>query len=354
MFRVVLSSQSVISRLRKRSDAASCAKSMRLLSSQSFIKDDLKYCVELVQKRDFDAYICGLLIPGDKAKMVYFTARAFNVEIGTALQDTNTNDNTLGVQLRLQFWRDAIEKVYDDGSDASLYESPILRALKHVRASTNMSKILLKRLIDAREMDLDLVANASERGDKIVYSSIAEIEQIGELTSSSLLYMALEGANVIENTEADIAASHLGQSLGIVNILKGAVFRAARGEICIPGDLIEKYSVSESDITQHPLFQENNDKNSSVGCSSAAVKAATKELVLSSRNHLSYVRNMQGDLPKDARPCLLQAVTALHYLDNLEKTDFDIFDAQMLNRHSSRNDFNHHLKLGRAWFTGVF
>ena len=326
----------------------------RYLSSRSSIKEDLKYCVDLVQKRDYDAYLCGLLIPGDKAKISYFATRAFNVEIGTALQDTNTNDNMFGAQLRLQFWRDAIEKVYDD-KDVSLYESPVLRALRHVRLSTNISKILLERLIDAREMDLDFVANASEKGDKIIYLSIADMEKIGELTSSSLLYIAFEGANVNDCLQADIAASHLGQSLGLVNIMKGTVVRAARGEICIPGDLCEKHDVSAIDIIQHPLFQEKSETDSNKTTrSSNQLRAATKDLVNATRTHLSHVRNIQGDLPKEARPCLLQAVSALHYLDCLEKVDYDLFDAQMLNKQSSRNDLFHHLKLGRAWLTGVF
>ena len=41
----------------------------RSLSSTSSIQNDIKYCVDLVQRRDYDAYICGLLIGGDKSRM---------------------------------------------------------------------------------------------------------------------------------------------------------------------------------------------------------------------------------------------------------------------------------------------
>ena len=115
----------------------------RSLSSTSSIQNDIKYCVDLVQRRDYDACICGLLVGGDKARMNYFTMRALNVEIGSALQDANTNDNSLGVQLRLQFWRDALDKVYDTSNEKFVFETPVLRALKFLQKSTNPSKIFL-------------------------------------------------------------------------------------------------------------------------------------------------------------------------------------------------------------------
>ena len=96
-----------------------------------------------MQRRDYDAYICGLLVGSDKARMNYFTMRALNVEIGSALQDANTNDNSLGVQLRLQFWRDALDKVYDTSNEKFVFETPVLRALKFLQKSTNPSKIFL-------------------------------------------------------------------------------------------------------------------------------------------------------------------------------------------------------------------
>lgn len=323
----------------------------RSLSSTSSIQNDIKYCVDLVQRRDYDAYICGLLVGSDKARMNYFTMRALNVEIGSALQDANTNDNSLGVQLRLQFWRDALDKVYDTSNEKFVFETPVLRALKFLQKSTSPSKIFLDRLVDARELDLDL-SNAAASSDKITYTTVADMERYGELTASSLIYLTLEGAEVYHSREADVAASHIGQSLGIINILKGFIFRAARGELCIPRDLFTKYNVKATDITHHPIFQDDGKELQL--SSSENLKNAVKDVAFIARNHLYRARNLQGNLSKEARLCMLQAVSALHYLDRLENADFDVFDKSLLEKQSSRNDIGHHLKLGRAWITGVF
>lgn len=46
-------------------------------------RDDHKHCVELVQSRDLDGYLCGLLMPSASARDAYFAIRAFNVEVAS-------------------------------------------------------------------------------------------------------------------------------------------------------------------------------------------------------------------------------------------------------------------------------
>jgi hypothetical protein len=81
--------------------------------------NDEAYCVELVQRRDREAYYCGLLLPA-RYRDAYFALRAFNVEIAS-IKDQNRSSSSsspgsaLALQLRMQWWRDAV---------ASLYEPP--------------------------------------------------------------------------------------------------------------------------------------------------------------------------------------------------------------------------------------
>ena len=46
-------------------------------------RDDHKHCVELVQSRDLDGYLCGLLMPSTAARDAYFAIRAFNVGVAS-------------------------------------------------------------------------------------------------------------------------------------------------------------------------------------------------------------------------------------------------------------------------------
>ena len=45
-------------------------------------KQDHKHCIEMVQNRDFEGYLCGLLMPSSSQE-AYFALRAFNVEIAS-------------------------------------------------------------------------------------------------------------------------------------------------------------------------------------------------------------------------------------------------------------------------------
>mmetsp|Transcript_12484 Transcript_12484/g.16290 ORF Transcript_12484/g.16290 Transcript_12484/m.16290 type:complete len:375 (+) Transcript_12484:340-1464(+) len=336
----------------------------RLLStaSSSSVKEDFKYCVDLIQKRDYDAYLCGLLLPSDHAKMAYFATRALNVEIGSTLQDMNSNDtNLIAIQLRLQFWRDSIAQMYaPNGSSGGhqSYSTPVLRALQAVKSKSNFSQIFFERLVDAREMDLDLVTSAKSNNDYMVFPNYEDMERYNELSSSSLIYLCMESLGVFECEEADIAASHVGRALGIISLLKGSVHRAAIGEICIPRDMCEKYSIDPESIVAHTLYQRNsrNDLSSDQsGATSTNVIHATEELATCAYNHISVARNIQSSLPKEARACLIQATTALHYLEQLKGNKYDLFTDEMVNRsQSSRNDVMHYLKLGRTWLTSVF
>ena len=44
-------------------------------------KDDRDHCVTLVQKRDYEGYLCGLLLPSAASRESYFAIRALNVEV---------------------------------------------------------------------------------------------------------------------------------------------------------------------------------------------------------------------------------------------------------------------------------
>jgi len=230
--------------------------------------------------------------------------------------------------------------------------------LQVVKSKSNFSQIFFERLVDAREMDLDLVTLAKSNNDYMVFPNYADMERYNELSSSSLIYLCMESLGVFECEEADIAASHVGRALGIVSLLKGSVHRAAIGEICIPRDMCEKYSIDPESIVAHTLYQRNsrNDLSSDQsGATSTNVIHATKELATCAYNHISVARNTQSSLPKEASVCLIQATTALHYLDQLKGNKYDLFTDEMINRsQSSRGDVMHYLKLGRTWLTGVF
>jgi hypothetical protein len=65
---------------------------------------------------------------------------------------------------------------------------------------------------------------------------------------------------------------------------------------------------------------------------------------------LTKARELQNNVPKTARACLLPAVPAINYLSRIKEAEFDLWDPK-LNAEQSR------LKLltmmGKSWLTGT-
>lgn len=65
----------------------------------------------LPRKHDYDHYLCTLLLP-KAAQSAVFALRAFNVEVAM-IQDV-VSEREVGL-MRLQFWKDTLDRVYKVG-----------------------------------------------------------------------------------------------------------------------------------------------------------------------------------------------------------------------------------------------
>lgn len=62
----------------------------------------------MIRKHDYDHYLCGLLYPR-KLRDGYWALRSLFIEL-SLVRDV-VSEHHIG-QMRLQFWRDAMEEVY--------------------------------------------------------------------------------------------------------------------------------------------------------------------------------------------------------------------------------------------------
>ena len=179
-------------------------------------RKDFEYCVNLVQNRDRESYLCGLLMP-QKSRRSYFAVRAFNVELasikeGSLNRQAVPGDDSfepmvggasMALQFRAQWWRDAIGQIYGDdvptvragnlshkGLLASLatsaWNNPVVRVLDYAVHESNLTRRFIERLLEAREDDLS-VKQLNTMDEAILYA---------ERTFSSLFYLALETTDV--------------------------------------------------------------------------------------------------------------------------------------------------------------
>uniref|UniRef100_A0A7N4V508 NADH:ubiquinone oxidoreductase complex assembly factor 6 n=1 Tax=Sarcophilus harrisii TaxID=9305 RepID=A0A7N4V508_SARHA len=235
------------------------------------------YCVELLRKRDYEGYLCCLLLPAE-ARSSAFALRAFNVEL--AQVKDSISQKTIG-QMRMQFWKKAVEDIYSD--------SP-----PHQPVAIELWK----------EKNLD---------DK-AYRNIKELETYAENTQSSLLYLTLEVLGV-RDLHADHAASHIGKAQGIVTCLRATPYHISRRKVFLPMDICMLHSVSQEDF-----LRKNQDKN---------LRDVIYDIASQGHLHLKHARSFQKSVPVKAFPAFLLTVALDDYLEKIQRVDFDVFHPRL-------------------------
>ncbi|KAM7175147.1 NADH dehydrogenase (ubiquinone) complex I, assembly factor 6 isoform 2-T2 [Macrochelys suwanniensis] len=179
---------------------------------------EVQYCAELLRKRDYEGFLCSLLLPAE-SRTSAFALRAFNVELAQ-IKDSITQ-KTIGL-MRMQFWRKAVEDIYCDNPPHQPVAIELWKAIKR----HNLTKRWLLKIIDEREKNLDDRA----------YRNIQELETYADNTHSALLFLTLETLGV-RDIHADHAASHIGKAQGIVTCLRATPYHSKRQKVFLPMDI---------------------------------------------------------------------------------------------------------------------
>ena len=373
-------------------------------------KQDHKHCIEMVQNRDFEGYLCGLLMPSSSQE-AYFALRAFNVEIASIKDasqliggrsrggQSSSNQRTIGnttfdevgdgerdpslaSKLRMQWWKDSILDIYsekqqqqqnDDSSTdnhtkqhqqqddilssltSSRKHNPTLRALNYAIHKHQLTHRFLRRIMEARSNDLDMLQ----------YESLRDMAQYGEDTVSNVLYLSLECVG-IRDEQTDMVASDIGVGLGILTALRSTGFRATQGECSIPLDLANKYNVDMDtlwnawDASIHTPDAAVDELVEKTAASQEALRSSTLEMADLASFHLHRARDAQSTVPKIGRSCLLPAVCGMQYLDSLKECNYNVLHPSLVGGDNDTSGIERKRRLslmfllGRTWLTGTF
>ncbi|KAJ5678071.1 uncharacterized protein N7477_003704 [Penicillium maclennaniae] len=319
-----------------------------------------KYCVALLSKYDRPSYTLSTFIP-PHARSFYIALRALNVSL-SMIPDT-TSSPTIGL-MRLQFWRDAVNKILAGSPPkepvAILLASAISELNERTQGRARISKGWLTRLINAREQTLT----------NDPYPNIAALEQYAENTYSTLMYLTLSALPMASVT-ADHVASHIGKAAGIAAVLRGLPLVAfpapaarspsgssvsagpKQGAVMLPLDIMAQAGVKEEEVLRRGADAE--------GLRDAVFAVATR-----ASDHLITVEQMLNNLragkdvghdfehegeegheyghdvlgaqtresPIDeinrAFGVFMPAVSTRMWLDRLQQYDFDVFRPELL------------------------
>lgn len=251
----------------------------------------LSYCAREVRRADYDRFLTVLFAP-PAARERLFALYAFNHEIAKVRE--TVSEPMLG-QIRLQWWREAIEGIYA----GSPRKHGVVEALAAVVAERRPPLAGFEALIDAREFDLAGRAPAT----------LAELEAYCEGTASQLLWLAADLLGVAdEATHAKLRP--LGIAWALTGLVRAIPFHTRARRQYIPADI-----AAEAGLTDEALFSLK---------AGGALREAVRALASAAGRHLAEARALSA--PRAARPLLLLAPLARAYLRQLRRCGYEVME----------------------------
>jgi len=246
-----------------------------------------------VRQHDRDRFQTALFAPA-RHRDALFALYAFNYEIARVRE--SVREPMLG-QIRLQWWREAIEAAYR-GAPPRRHE--VVEAVSAAIASRRLGRGHFERLIAARERDLDAAPPAR----------LTALEDYAEGTSAALIELSLEALDAAAPA-ALAAARHVGIGYALAGLLRAMPTHAAAGRSYIPDDIAAKAGLDPRDYAALRT--------------TPALRLAVETLTGAASRHLAAARALRRDVPRDALPALLPARIADRVLRRLERAGFDPF-----------------------------
>jgi len=261
----------------------------------------LSYCGDEVRRHDPDRFLTALYAPAARREAL-LTLYAFNLEIARVRE--TVREPMLG-EIRLQWWREAIETAY---GDAPARRHAVVAPLTDAIRTHGLTRGHFDRLIDARAFDLDDAPPAS----------VDALVAYAESTSSTLLWLALEALGVREDEAAGKAARAVGVAWAILGLIRAMPHHLRQGRVYLPADLAAAFQVEERGLRAMKP--------------SPALAAAVESLAGRARGYLAEARALRHAVPPEALPALLPAALADGHLRRLARARYDVFDARLAQR----------------------
>lgn len=272
----------------------------------------LSHCAAAVRRADYDRYLTALFAPPAARERLY-ALYAFNHEIAKVRE--TVSEPMLG-QIRLQWWREEIARLYEPGIYAGApRKHAVVEALHAAVAAASPPRADFEALIDAREFDL--AGRAPE--------SLAALEDYGEGTSSRLLYLA--AAMLGAGSEATRAALRpLGIAWSLAGLVRAIPFHARARRRYVPADI-----AAEAGLSEAALFALNGGE---------PLRRAVAALAGAAEGHLGAAK--LGAVEPAARPLTLFAPLARAYLARLRRRGYEVMGRPL--------EISPALKIVRLWW----
>lgn len=225
-----------------------------------------------LRTQDRDRWLAALFVPEPARKAVVALA-AFNWEIAR-IRET-VSEPLLG-QIRLQWWRDALDGIYA----GTPRRHPVTEALAEAMRARALPRAAFERLIDARARDLD----------DAPFADFDALETYAEESAAPLLELAVAALGGEAQGAVARVARQIGKAHALAGMLAALPLQRARGQERLPA---ERFSYAE--------------------------------IVGRALGYLAAARALRADVPKGIRAAFLIGVIAEARLREIAKAKFDPF-----------------------------
>jgi len=256
------------------------------MPSESTRQSHSDYCADQVRQYDYYRYFaatCGP-VPVRRGLLALY---AFNLEIAATRE--RVSEALIG-QMRLQWWRDTLDGVYDGNVRNHAIAAEIAVAVD----AFGLPRDEFDRMIDGRQFDLE---------DEPPEDAAALLNYVSA-TSGALTCLA---AKICGLQDWDEQAETIGRIWGLTGLLRAFPHHAAQRRVYIPKDILRL-----SGVTADDLVERKPDVNAAVafeGLADLAQDGVADGL----------------ECPKAVRPAVAYASVVRSYLKRLARAGHDVY-----------------------------
>ncbi|MEH3062857.1 MAG: phytoene/squalene synthase family protein [Methylobacterium radiotolerans] len=249
------------------------------------------HCEGLVRAGDPDRYYATLFAPA-AARPHLFALYAFSLTIARVREAVS---NPMAGEIRLQWWRDALQ----GEARGDVRANPVAAALEEAIRANRLGRQPFVDLIDARVFDL--YEDPMPR--------VNDLEGYCGETASALFRLAsLVIGNGTEPGGAG-AAGHAGVAYGITGLLRALPWHARAGQVYLPVDILGRYGVTREDIV--------------TGRGGPGLRRACADLRALARQHLKAFEAARPTIAPSAGAAFLPTALVEPYLAAMERASYD-------------------------------
>jgi phytoene synthase len=257
------------------------------------MQDSFAYCEALVRVADKDRFLAALFAPAEHRGALH-ALYAFNIEIARVREVIR---EPLAGEIRLQWWNDAIAGKAAGDAQAN----PVAAALLAAVARYRLPSELLTGLIAARRFDL--------YDDPM--PRLADFNDYARATSAAVVALSARILAGDDTPGLDRIALHAGLGHAITGLLQAFPIHAARGQLFLPVEVLERHGVQRQDFATKQA--------------TAQLRAVFAEMRQQARQHLAQAGRLAEGIPAAALPALLPLALVRPVLDRMEREDHDPF-----------------------------